>query len=88
MKHGVCLWHSWPDLEPMCTKALLMLTCSSFLTGCMHTCRDASATQGAGMTALQLRLAESERRGAHNRLKLQQVCFCESTASIQEAIDS
>ncbi|DBB07539.1 TPA: hypothetical protein ACH3X3_008996 [Trebouxia sp. C0006] len=35
--------------------------------------RDASATQGAGMTALQLRLAESERRGAHNRLELQQV---------------
>ncbi|KAL0040922.1 hypothetical protein WJX79_010101 [Trebouxia sp. C0005] len=35
--------------------------------------RDASATKGAGMTALQLQLAESERRGAQNRLELQQV---------------
>ncbi|DBB04251.1 TPA: hypothetical protein ACH3X1_013272 [Trebouxia sp. C0004] len=35
--------------------------------------RDTSARQGAGMTALQVHLAESERRGAHNRLELQQV---------------
>lgn len=72
MKQGVYFWHHGANVH----KGFMMLTCSSFLTGCVHTCRDASATQGAGMTALQLRLAESERRGAHNRLELQQVCLC------------
>ncbi len=36
--------------------------------------RDCSAAQGAGMSAMQLRLAESERRAAEARLELQQVC--------------
>ena len=36
-------------------------------------CRESSAAQGASMTALQLRLAESERRTSQVRLELEQV---------------